>query len=523
MEENIKYLKDILENEEKPRAVELKKRSEDFVNKVSRNGGGFGAVTSDDEGTISLLYSGVDKINNIIDNCTDNYYNRMQKQYDSVDELLEQLCYTSFGIGCDIDECHAAVQEQTHNLIDFRDSLGAYNQGVIEMEDNLVSKLSFIQESTNISFKTDYDSGVSEDAEIMLIYISSLLTKRIDELSEDEKEFLDNVEGMLGVEDYNKLKEIIWSIIVTKIQNVHVMDEDKINSEFGILQDFLENNLITKLQPNLSLKELIRDPFQKSILKVYRELCEIKRDSEKEHVCYIFYQPGVVSGDQKHLFDNEAEIEKMKYEEKYPGTNVILIPVNDPKEFESMWNSMDDSSKSIDAVQIILHGSIDPDVEDEFKGSGFLYFDYGDHKNDYRIVADTDVFSSGYEDKSILISDLKNKKMKELYFSSCNSANPDAKNTASEFAKIVDAKKIVGWDGGTVYDYNDEEPEKSEERKGGEGKYLDWDWSYSFKNGLSIFPHSSTGQHTWWRFVDKDEYGWPVRKREGKVYVKGEE
>ena len=38
VEENIKYLKDILENEEKPKAVELKKRSEDFVNKVSRNG-----------------------------------------------------------------------------------------------------------------------------------------------------------------------------------------------------------------------------------------------------------------------------------------------------------------------------------------------------------------------------------------------------------------------------------------------------------------------------------------------------
>ena len=37
VEENIKYLKDILENEEKPKAVELKKRSEDFVNKVSRN------------------------------------------------------------------------------------------------------------------------------------------------------------------------------------------------------------------------------------------------------------------------------------------------------------------------------------------------------------------------------------------------------------------------------------------------------------------------------------------------------
>ena len=68
----------------------------------------------------------------------------MQRQYDSVNDLLGQLRYTSFGISGDIDECCAAVQEQTHNLNDFRDSLGLYNQGVIEMEDNLVSQLSSI-------------------------------------------------------------------------------------------------------------------------------------------------------------------------------------------------------------------------------------------------------------------------------------------------------------------------------------------------------------------------------------------
>ncbi|HCW54411.1 MAG TPA: hypothetical protein DG753_11895 [Clostridium sp.] len=255
VEENIKYLKDILENEEKPKAVELKKRSEDFVNKVARNGGGSGGGTSDDEGTITLLYSGVDKINNIIDNCTDNHYNRMQRQYDSVNDLLGQLCYTSFGISGDIDECYAAVQEQTHNLNDFRDSLGAYNQGVIEMEDNLVSKLSFIQESTNMSFKTDYDSGVNVDAEVALIYISSLLTKRIDELSEDEKAYLEKVENMLGVENYKKLKELIWSFMVAEIQNVHVVDEKKLQDKFDRIKSLLENDIV------------INDPLKMNTIK----------------------------------------------------------------------------------------------------------------------------------------------------------------------------------------------------------------------------------------------------------------
>ncbi|HCW54407.1 MAG TPA: hypothetical protein DG753_11875, partial [Clostridium sp.] len=108
------------------------------------------------------------------------------------------------------------INEQKHNLTDFRDSLGAYNHGVIEMENNLASKLSTIQESTNTSFKTDYDSSASIDAEVMLIYLSSLLRKSINELSEDEKSYLNKVETVLGVEDYKKLKDLIWSFIVAK-------------------------------------------------------------------------------------------------------------------------------------------------------------------------------------------------------------------------------------------------------------------------------------------------------------------
>ncbi len=179
----------------------------------------------------------------------------MQRQYDSVNDLLGQLCYTSFGISGDIDECHAAVQEQTHNLNDFRDSLGAYNQGVIEMEDNLISKLSFIQESTNMSFKTDYDSGVNADAEVALIYISSLLTKRIDELSDDEKAYLEKVENMLGVENYKKLKELIWSFIVAEIQNVHVVDEKKLQDKFDRIKGLLENDIV------------INDPLKMNTIK----------------------------------------------------------------------------------------------------------------------------------------------------------------------------------------------------------------------------------------------------------------
>ncbi|WP_252254817.1 hypothetical protein [Clostridium sp. ZBS12] len=186
---------------------------------------------------------------------------------------------------------------------------------------------------------------------------------------------------------------------------------------------------------------------------------------------------------------------------------------------------MDDESKDIDAVQIILHGSINPDIDDDnYSGAGFMYFEDETHKNDpdtwwYRIATDTSVIPYQQKQEAILISDLNKKKMNELYFSSCNSANPDAQNTASAFENVVDANEITGWDGGTVYAYNDENPEKSEEVAGGEGSYKDED-KYGVLPENSLALAETTGQPTWWRYVPRDSEGWPIRKRQGKVRIK---
>ncbi|WP_252237281.1 hypothetical protein [Clostridium sp. ZBS17] len=244
-------------------------------------------------------------------------------------------------------------------------------------------------------------------------------------------------------------------------------------------------------------------------------------DMTSDHVCYIFYQPGIESGDGKHSFDEQAEIEKEKYKKKYPGTEVSLVKVTNSSDFKREWDKMDDKSKAIDAVQIILHGSIDPDIDDDdYAGAGFMYFEgEGQAKDWCRIGSDKTVIHENQKNKDILISDLDKKKMNELYFSSCNSANPDAQNTASAFEDVVDANEITGWDGGTVYSYNDKEREKSEEVAGGEGRLEDWEYKFTDK-GLLIYPTSSKGQPTWWKYVPKDEYGWPVRKRQGKVRIK---
>ncbi|WP_069681211.1 hypothetical protein [Clostridium taeniosporum] len=63
------------------------------------------------------------------------------------------------------------------------------------------------------------------------------------------------------------------------------------------------------------------------------------------------------------------------------------------------------------------------------------------------------------------------------------------------FDDVVDANETTGWDGGTVYVYNDKEREKSEEVAGGEGWLKDWEYKFTDK-GLLIYLTSSKGQPT---------------------------
>ncbi|NFT06255.1 hypothetical protein FDF26_04035 [Clostridium botulinum] len=244
-------------------------------------------------------------------------------------------------------------------------------------------------------------------------------------------------------------------------------------------------------------------------------------DLPSNHVCYIFYQPGVLAGDRHHHFDDEARIEAKKLKKKYPGTEAILVPVTSPSEFKNSWNNMDDRFKNIDGVEIILHGTIDDDPKNQNDGgTGFLYFEHEskDPKKEYRIAANNNMVRDGFPD--ISIHELEHKEMDELYFSSCNSANPDAEeNTASAFEDIVDANEITGWDGGTVYIYNDKDPEKSEEVPGGEGapnklilKMDDY--------GTKVITVSTDGQPTWYKYVQRKSDGSAARPRIGKVKIK---
>jgi uncharacterized protein YukE len=82
LEAELQYMKNALENEVKPRAIKLKRRSEDFLNCIKRTGSG-AAFTSGDEGVITLEISQF-PINNNVTNCTSDYYPRMHSKFQEI-------------------------------------------------------------------------------------------------------------------------------------------------------------------------------------------------------------------------------------------------------------------------------------------------------------------------------------------------------------------------------------------------------------------------------------------------------
>ncbi|HDK7169193.1 TPA: DUF1906 domain-containing protein [Clostridium botulinum] len=232
--------------------------------------------------------------------------------------------------------------------------------------------------------------------------------------------------------------------------------------------------------------------------------------SPVKKVNYVFYSANTPSGDgnKEHSFETQARIRARKYEEKYPGSKSILKPITSAKEFEREWNTIGNGVK-ICAVELIFHGVV---INPQPYSAGMLVMK--DHSG--VTVSDTfSVFSSGgsqlpftweIDKTDVAIPNLARKTIDYLYFSSCNSANPDINNVAEAFKKITDASTIIGWDGGTIFNFAKEEDEKGP------------DSSDKWK-ALNDFLGIPSSQLTWWLHVNK-VLTFPTRSRLGKVQVK---
>ena len=208
---------------------------------------------------------------------------------------------------------------------------------------------------------------------------------------------------------------------------------------------------------------------------------------------YIIYDINGESGDHKHQFEDEAKIKQAELEKTW-GTNVYLLPVSNAKEFEEAWNyrvgyDLDGREVSIEEVYIIAHGSASGN-----KGSAQGYFMYTDES---KVVAKE---SSKYSD--VQVSDLDWKKIEHLNFSVCNSGNPDIYNLAYAFKIRMTIGWIHAWDGGTVFDYKNKRLLR--------GGYDSGNWKKDIRD-----------QGTWYKYVDKNPDGSPMRRREGYRCIVG--
>ena len=64
--------------------------------------------------------SGINAVENIIDNCTDNYNISIRNKLYEIDDILDEFEFTSFGIVGEINESQRSIKEQNKNLNDFR-------------------------------------------------------------------------------------------------------------------------------------------------------------------------------------------------------------------------------------------------------------------------------------------------------------------------------------------------------------------------------------------------------------------
>ena len=206
---------------------------------------------------------------------------------------------------------------------------------------------------------------------------------------------------------------------------------------------------------------------------------------------------------------DQADVRATFYTEKY-GTDTYKIEVDSAESFVNKWNDFfyEHSSDSIDAIEIISHGSIDGDVGKDSSGTaystGYIYFT--DSQKNKLYAREIKGMKSG--DRSV--ENLTYVSAKELNIESCNSANKDTYNIVYGFMQRTNITgTITGFDGGAQWSQQDGD----HIRGGGD-----------FTNDLPLWAfgdpwyYVKAHQYTWWKYVSKNHNGNPVREREGRRY-----
>lgn len=231
LEEDIEYIKNVLESYEKSQAALLKRRCEGFVECVAL-GGVSVEGTSDDEGKISLDFLGLTNMREMIDRSNIERYNKMNTILSEISQVVSNFSYTSFNLDYDIEECETSIGNQTMRLRNFDESLGLYYQEVKEIESNVLSQFGKISGKTEDIAPLVSEWSVLADDEVDKNNLQDILLKKLEEIKnkvyETIEEIIKNNNGLAFLK-YLNYDSIILSSILQNICKIKNSDNEYIN------------------------------------------------------------------------------------------------------------------------------------------------------------------------------------------------------------------------------------------------------------------------------------------------------
>jgi len=194
----------------------------------------------------------------------------------------------------------------------------------------------------------------------------------------------------------------------------------------------------------------------------------------------------------------QAEVIQQQLTKKY-GTATFVMNVQSAKEFVDTWNNLgyiNGEHFSIDAVEIITHGHVSYDKDSPKYGIGYLQFNGNDAKSTTYFYSQN-FGSIGENNRSI--DDISAKSMDLLYFSACNTANPDFKSNIAQafYDKNPYINTVTGWDGGVGFVFESRNP---------------------FFKTKQDYPTPDGNNGTFDTFRERGQN--PNRKRQGKVEMR---